>query len=184
MEPDIKTSETRPAAQPPGWWLAVVRSLEALIITLFAALTLVVLWGVFSRYVMGAQSTWTDELSRYLLVWVSLLGSAVMFREHGHLGVDFFVAKFHPDVQRLCAILSELIVIAFALAALGIGGSKLMLDAFRVDEMTTALGIQVGYLHMVTPLSGLFFAAFGIEHLIQRRVAIPAAAIVDAKESS
>ncbi len=184
MEPDIKTSETHPVAQPPGWWLAVVRGLEVLTVALFAALTLVVLWGVFSRYIMGAQSTWTDELSRYLLVWVSLLGAALMFREHGHLGVDFVVAKFHPDVQRLCAIFSELIVIAFALAALGVGGSRLMLDAFRVNEMTTALGIQVGYLQIVTPLAGLFFAAFGIEHLIQRRLAIPAAAVIDAKENS
>jgi len=175
---------THPALRlpPPRWWTAIVRGLETLTIVLFSVLTLVVLWGVFSRYVMGAQSTWTDELARYLLVWVSLLGAALMFREHGHLGVDYFVGKLHPDVQRIGAIFSELIVIAFGVVALGIGGTLLMLDAFHAREMTTALGFQVGYLHVATPLSGLFIAAFGIEHLLLNRLSIPAAPELEPKK--
>ncbi|BET66602.1 TRAP transporter small permease [Opitutales bacterium ASA1] len=159
----------------PGWWLAIVRGLEGLTVALFGALTLVVLWGVFSRYVMGAQSTWTDELARYLLVWVSLVGASLMFREHGHLGVDYFVSKLHPDVQRVGAVFSELVVIAFALVALGIGGTKLVLDAFHANEMTSALGIRVGWLHLAAPLSGLFMAAFAVEHLLTRHLSFPAA---------
>ena len=48
-------------------WLGVVRSLEWFTILLFMVLTIDVLWGVFSRYALGAQATWTDELARYLL---------------------------------------------------------------------------------------------------------------------
>ena len=156
-------------------WLGVVRGLEVLAAALFAVLTAVVLWGVFSRYVLGAQSTWTDELARYLLVWVSLLGAAIMYREHGHLGVDYFVGKFDPAAQRLTAIVVELIVLGFALFALGYGGWVLMREAFAAGEMTSALGIRVGWLHLCTPLSGLFMAAFAIEHLVCGRLSYPAA---------
>jgi len=163
-------------------WLGLVRALEILAASLMGVLTFVVLWGVFSRYALGAQSTWTDELARYLLVWVSLIGGALMYREHGHLGVDYLVGKFDPAAQRLTAVVVEVIVIAFALLALGYGGSKLMMEALAADEMTTALGIRVGWLHLATPLSGFFMAAFAIEHIVTGRLSYPAAS--EGKEAS
>jgi len=156
-------------------WLGVVRLLEFLAVSLFALLTFVVLWGVFSRYALGAQGTWTDELARYLLVWVSLIGGALMYREHGHLGVDYFVGKFDPEAQRVTAIIVERIVCGFALFVLGYGGFTLMSEAFRAGETTTSLGIQVGWLHIATPLSGIFMAAFALEHVICGRLSYPAA---------
>jgi len=156
-------------------WLGLVRLLEFLATSLFALLTCVVLWGVFSRYAIGAQGTWTDELARYLLVWVSLIGGALMYREHGHLGVDYFVGKFDPEAQRVTAIIVELIVFGFALFVLGYGGWTLMSEAFRAGETTTSLGIQVGWLHIATPLSGIFMAAFAAEHVICGRLSYPAA---------
>lgn len=156
-------------------WLGLVRLLEFLATSLFALLTLVVLWGVFSRYALGAQGTWTDELARYLLVWVSLIGGALMYREHGHLGVDYFVGKFDPEAQRVTAIVVEVIVFGFALFVLGYGGWTLMSEAFRAGETTTSLGIQVGWLHIATPLSGIFMAAFAVEHVVCGRLSYPAA---------
>jgi TRAP-type C4-dicarboxylate transport system permease small subunit len=156
-------------------WLGLVRLLEVLAMSLFGLLTLVVLWGVFSRYTLGAQGTWTDELARYLLVWVSLIGGALMYREHGHLGVDYFVGKFDPEAQRVTAIIVELVVFGFALFVLGYGGFTLMSEAFRAGETTTSLGIQVGWLHIATPLSGIFMAAFAVEHIICGTLSYPAA---------
>ncbi len=155
-------------------WGLFVRALEWFTILLFIALTLDVLWGVFSRYVLGAQATWTDELARYLLVWVSLFGAAIMYREHGHLGIDYFVGKLHPDVQRINAILGEVVVGGFALVVLVVGGGRLVRDAFNASEMTSALGIEVWWLHLATPVSGFFFVAFAIEHVLQRRLNLPA----------
>lgn len=163
------------ASQMTRAWLGLVRLLEFLATSLFALLTLVVLWGVFSRYALGAQGTWTDELARYLLVWVSLIGGALMYREHGHLGVDYLVGKFDPEAQRATAIVVEMIVFGFALFVLGYGGWTLMSEAFRAGETTTSLGIQVGWLHIATPLSGIFMAAFALEHVVCGRLSYPAA---------
>jgi len=58
---------------------------------------------------------------------------------------------------------------------LGYGGWTLMSEAFRAGETTTSLGIQVGWLHIATPLSGIFMAAFAVEHVICGRLSYPAA---------
>ena len=78
---------------------AMTRSLELAVILLVTALVLDVLWGVFSRYVLGAQSRWTEELATTLLIWVSLLGASVACGSKSHLGVDYFTQKLDPRAK-------------------------------------------------------------------------------------
>ncbi len=149
-------------------WRAAARGLELLTTGLFAALVLVVLWGVVSRYWPGiTPSDWTEELGIYLLVWVSLLGSAVTYRARGHLGVDFFVARFDPDARRATAIVIELCVLVFAGFALCYGGYRLVADTVAAGQLTPVLQWKVGYFYAAVPLSGIFFVAFAIEHLLE-----------------
>tara|TARA_R110002167_G_scaffold192591_1_gene395171 strand:- start:31 stop:567 length:537 start_codon:yes stop_codon:yes gene_type:complete len=150
-------------------WAGFVTSLEWLTIVLFAVLTLDVLWGVVSRYVVGSQSRWTEELAIYALVWVSLLGATLMFRERGHLGVDYFVGKLDPAARRWCAVVAEFAVIIFAAFVLVYGGWMLVIETLRSGQVTPAMGWKVGYLNIVVPLSGLFTIAFSIEHLVTGR---------------
>ena len=151
-------------------FLAVlVRVLEWLTIAIFAALVLDVLWGVVSRYVLGSQSRWTEELAIYLLVWVSLLGATLAFRERAHLGVDYFVGKLDPAARRLAAIIAEIAVILFAGFGLVFGGYMLMSETLRSGQLTPAMGWRIGYFYSVVPLSGLFIVAFSVENLLSGR---------------
>jgi len=72
-------------------------ALNLVLIVAVALLVADVVWGVFTRYALGGQAKWTEELARFLLVWISLLGGAVAFGTKGHLGVDYFVGKLHPE---------------------------------------------------------------------------------------
>ena len=157
-------------------WAAAVRGLQVLTIVLFAALVLDVLWGVVSRYWPGiVPSDWTEELGIYLLAWVSLLGSALTYRERGHLGLDYVISQFDPDAQRWTAVLIELCVIVFAGFALCYGGYRLVFDTLGSNQLSPVLQWKVGYLYASVPISGVFFVAFAIEHLLERPV-IPAPA--------
>ncbi len=150
-------------------WAALVNGLQWLTVLLFALLTLDVLWGVLSRYVLGTQSRWTEEFAIYALVWVSLLGAALMFRERGHLGVDYFVGKLDPAARRFAAIIAEVAIIVFAGFVLVYGGTMLVVETLRSGQVTPAMNWKVGYLNLVVPLSGLFIIAFSIEHLLTGR---------------
>lgn len=153
-------------------WRNVVRVLEWLTVALFAALVLDVLWGVFSRYVPGIRpSDWTEELAVYLLVWVSLLGATLTYRDRGHLGVDYLVAKFDPAAHRLAGIVVELAVMVFAVIALCWGGWLLVSQALASGQLTPVLQWKMGFVYSVVPLSGIFFVAFSIEHLLGRPAA-------------
>lgn len=147
-------------------WQRMIRILEVTTVALFAILVLDVLWGVVSRYSPGIKpSDWTEELAVYLLVWVSLLGAALTFREHGHLGVDYFVGKLDPAARRLSRYVAEICVLLFSIIVLLWGGYRLVADTLAVDQLTPVLQWKIGYLYSVVPISGVFFAASCIEHL-------------------
>lgn len=158
-------------APHPLWrlWYAATRVLEIVTSALFAALVLDVLWGVISRYWPGIRpSDWTEELGIYLLVWVSLLGAALTYRERGHLGVDVLVTRFDPAAQRLSGIIAELCVLAFAGIALCYGGYRLVSDTLAAGQLTPVLQWKVGYFYAIVPISGMFFVGFAVEHLVKR----------------
>ena len=150
----------------------LVRILEGALVVAFAVLTLDVLWGVVSRYVLGEQSRWTEELAIYLLIWIALLGAPVAYAEKAHLGVDYLVGKMHPAAQRLAAVSVEVIVGGFATVALVHGGWLLMTKTLAAGQMSPALGIPMGYVYAATPLSGAFFILFiasNLVHLVAAR---------------
>jgi TRAP-type C4-dicarboxylate transport system permease small subunit len=150
-----------------SFWNRIVRGLEWFTIGLLALLVLDVLWGVTSRYVPGIRpSDWTEELAVYLLVWVSLFGAALTYRGYGHLGVDYFVGKLDPSAQRLVAVIVELAVLFFAGFALCHGGWRLVADTLGANQLTPVLQWKIGYLYSAVPLSGVFFVAFAVEHLV------------------
>jgi len=145
--------------------------LNWMLIAAVALLVFDVVWGVFSRYVIGEQTKWTEELARFLLIWVSLLGSAVAFGTKGHLGVDFFVGKFHPDARKLMALFSHGVVLFFAVSVFLYGGGRVVADALAMEQMTPALGWKMGYVYLALPIAGIFMVLYAIENLIETVVA-------------
>ncbi len=154
-------------ARARGMKCALVRLLEGGLILAFAVLTLDVLWGVVSRYVLGGQSRWTEELAIYLLIWIALLGAPVAYAEKAHLGVDYLVGKMHPAAQRFAAVSAEIIVGCFAGVALVHGGWLLMTKTLATGQMSPALGIPMGYVYAATPVSGAFFVLFVASNLMR-----------------
>lgn len=150
-------------------WEGAVAGLRWLTIFLFALLVVDVLWGVVSRFWPGiVPSDWTEELGIYLLAWVSLLGSALTYRDRGHLGLDYFIGKFDPAAQRLNSVIIELCVLVFAGFALCYGGYRLVADTLASNQLTPVLQWKTGYMYLSVPISGAFFAAFAIEHMLER----------------
>ena len=66
----------------------VDKSLSAILVVLMSALVIDVLWQVFSRYVLNDPSSFTEELARFLLIWVGLLGASYAAGKRMHLAVD------------------------------------------------------------------------------------------------
>ena len=86
--------------QPAGAARWVDRAGDILLIGLNALMATIVLGAVFFRYVLNNSLSWSDELVRYLFVWFSLVGSALVLREREHIRVEYFVEKLPASMRR------------------------------------------------------------------------------------
>jgi len=79
--------------------------------------TLVVLYGVFGRYI-GFSPAWTEELSRWFLIGIAYIGASVALKQGGHVGVTIFMHKIPSAVlKRIFLVIANLLVVAFLIFA-------------------------------------------------------------------
>lgn len=146
---------------------ALTKGLELFIVGTMALLVADVVWGVFTRYALGQQAKWSEELARFLLVWVALLGGAVAFGTKAHLGVDYFVNQLHPAARKWTAAVTHLVVLFFAAEVLLHGGASVVGEALNLEQTTPALGWKMGYVYLALPISGLFVVLYTVENLVE-----------------
>lgn len=152
----------------------LTRGLELFLVATMALLVVDVVWGVLTRYALGQQAKWSEELARFLLVWVALLGGAVAFGTKAHLGVDYFVNQLHPAARKLTAVIAHLVVLFFAGEVLLRGGASVVSEALILEQTTPALGWKMGYVYLALPISGLFVMLYTLENLVETLTGRPA----------
>jgi TRAP-type C4-dicarboxylate transport system permease small subunit len=140
------------------------RSLDILVLTLAVPMTLVMLacvvWQVVGRYFLNSSTSFTDELSRFLFIWVSLLGAAYVLGKRGHIAITGLIDMAPRHVRRGFDILIAGLVIVFALVVLGWGGWLLVERNLRLGQVTPAMLVPVAYVYAIIPLSGLLTAIY------------------------
>ena len=148
--------------------MVMVRLLEIAVMIITGALVLDVIWQVFTRFVLKSPSTWTEELATMLIIWVALLGASVGFVRKSHLGVDYFVNKLGDKSRAAVDILVYLLIGLFAGGVLMYGGYQLVTRTMAYGQPSPALGVQMGYVYMVLPISGFFILMFSVEIVIEK----------------
>lgn len=145
--------------------MGFIKSLEVLLMVMVAVLTLTVLWGVFTRFCLGSQAAYTDELARVLLVWVSMVGAALAFGVKAHLGVDFFVNMLHPEARKTLSMLVQVVTAALAGVVFVIGGWGLAMS--QMGQQLPTLPISRGLVYISIPLGGVLICLFAVENLVE-----------------
>ena len=143
----------------------VVRFMEIFLIVIFALLVFDVLFQVFSRYVLKGSFTWTEELARFSLIWMSILGAAYLNAKREHLSMDFLYRKFSAPVKKKVSILIEILIFLFALIVMVIGGSNLVYTTLHLGQLSGTLRIPLGYIYAILPFSGLLIMWFSVYHI-------------------
>ncbi len=141
------------------------KGLEWVLVFLLSVLVLDVLWQVASRYVLNSPSSYTDELAGYLLIWVGLLGAAYVAGKKEHLAIDLLLQRSSENRRFKLEIIISIVVILFAIAVMIIGGSWLVYTRFYLSVKSAALGMPLGFVYLVLPISGLLIAYFDIDNL-------------------
>lgn len=119
----------------------------------FLVMVVLTCWQVFTRYVLGSPSTWSEELVSYMFAWTSLLGASIVTGERGHMNIPIVVERMQPGARKAFGILGELIAFAFSAIILVYGGVKI--SNLAMGQMTSSLGVAVGVFYVVLPLCGV-----------------------------
>ncbi|MCG6187574.1 TRAP transporter small permease [Maribellus maritimus] len=141
------------------------KALEWVLVFLLSVLVLDVLWQVASRYILNSPSSYTDELAGYLLIWVGLLGAAYVAGKREHLAIDLLLQKSSPKRKFKLEIFISVVVILFAITVMIVGGSWLVYTRFYLSVKSAALGMPLGAVYLVLPLSGILIAYFDIDNM-------------------
>jgi TRAP-type C4-dicarboxylate transport system permease small subunit len=148
------------------------RLLEGLVMIVVAVLVVDVLWQVFTRFILKDPSTWTEELAVFMLIWVSLLGAAVALGRGAHLGIDYFVGKLPERIRLATEVLVFVVVSAFSLLVMLVGGIQLVRETLYLGQQSPALGVRMGYVYLAVPISGFFLTLYAVLGLIERLAAL------------
>lgn len=141
------------------------KTLEWVLVFLLSILVVDVLWQVASRYILNSPSSYTDELAGYLLIWVGLLGAAYVAGKREHLAIDLLLQRSSAKRKFKLELIISIVVILFAITVMIVGGSWLVYTRFYLSVKSAALGMPLGFVYLVLPISGILITYFDIDNM-------------------
>ena len=131
------------------------RAVDALLFVIVLGLLITVSWQALSRLV-GFSAPWTEELSRFLFIWMIMLGAMIGIREHTHFEVDVW-PELSPRADAALRIVSGLGVLVFALVFVWWG---IQFVRFGWDQTSELAELPMPFIFVAWPLTGITWLVF------------------------
>lgn len=139
--------------------------LGPMLVGLMGVAVINVLWQVFSRYVLGAPSSFTQELARFLLIWVGVLGAGYGVGQHDHLALELLPERLEGRAQAWLRIVIQSCILLFAVGVMVAGGLRLVYIQLTLGQTSASLNVPLGYVYLVLPLTGILMAFYSLVHI-------------------
>ncbi|MCY4647772.1 MAG: TRAP transporter small permease [Gammaproteobacteria bacterium] len=112
----------------------------------------VVLLQVLMRYLFAYPNPWSEEVSRFCFIWVSLLGASLAVEHRAHFGFDQVTKALAPSAKRVVETFARAAVLLFSLLLIGTG---IALMDLTMGERSPALNLPVALVYAAAPVSGV-----------------------------
>ena len=131
----------------------------------FLVMTILTCWQVFTRYILSAPSTWSEELVGYLFAWMSLFGACLVTGERGHMNIPLLIDSAAPGLKKTLLCLGEVIAFLFSMIILVYGGMQI--TSLAMGQMTSSLGVAVGVFYIAMPICGVVNMLYTILNIVE-----------------
>ena len=131
-------------------------------IVLFAFMVIIGTYQILVRYIFNSPSTVSEELLTYSFTWLSLFAAAYVFGKREHMRMGFLADKLSEKKLTILNVVIEIITIAFALMVYG----GVSITSLSMTQKTASLGIPMGYVYIVIPITGVVIAVYGVLNVI------------------
>ncbi len=132
----------------------MLRILSTMAAILLSFMAILVIYQVFTRYVLNNPAAFTEELVRYSLIWTGFIGAAYAFFSREHMSLVLLQQKLGPKGKKVLMTFIDIVILLFAIFIITIGGTKLALSARA--EYSSLLGIPRTLVYAMAPISGIF----------------------------
>lgn len=133
-------------------------------ILLFGFMVIIGTYQILVRYIFNNPSTISEELLTYSFTWMSLFAAAYVFGKREHMRMGFLADKLNKKKLTILNAIIEIIIIAFALIVMVYGGVSI--TSLSMTQKTASLGIPMGYIYIVLPITGIIITLYGILNII------------------
>lgn len=124
------------------------------------AMTAIIGWQVFGRYVMGSSPSWAEQAALTLMIWYVFLAAAAGVREGFHIRILLVESLLPPRPRRMLRLFAH-IVVGVSGAAMAVWGGELVARTW--SHVIPTLGLPRGIAYLALPLSGVLIAFFTVE---------------------
>ncbi len=129
---------------------AVNAGTKVFVASLLVALSILLISGVFFRYVLNHSLYWSGEVSRFLLVYLTFFGSTVAYKAGAHIGIEIIMEKLHPNLEKALKVIIHATFMGFWIMILA--ESLKLLPLFYMQK-TATLEIPYAYPFMCVPIA-------------------------------
>lgn len=151
---------------------AIDAVMQPLVFAAMVALIAVITLQIISRVFFSAVG-WTEEVARFLLVWITFLGATLAFQRGRHIAVTFVVSALPGRLRQLARILAVAVALGFMVALVSIGYRYMQMQSYQTSA---SLGWSMTYIYMVIPACGALMAWYALVDLVELVVEGPDAA--------
>ena len=142
---------------------SLVRVIEVAVMAAMAVVSVLVMVEVILRYTLGETLVVTEELSRYLMVWIGFLGSALLMRERGHIATAGLGAWFGSRGRRVIGVVADLLSLVFLLTLTWAGLQTL---PGQLDQYLTTVNIPIFWFYLAIPVGSGLMALIIVAQLL------------------
>ncbi len=138
--------------------------IEVIIAIQVTILSIVVLAQVIFRYVLNQPLAWSEEIARFLLIWIVLLAAAVGVKRKSHFSVDILTKKFTERTNQLLSFAMDIFLFILIFDVMVINGMYLTKMTFR--QISPALNIRVAYVYSAVLVGGILSCCYILDDLL------------------
>lgn len=148
------------------------RVLAVTLIALMGFSVINVWWQVITRWLLPSPSSFTEELARYLLIWIGTLGAAYGVGQKLHLAIDLLPEAVKGKKRHVLEIVIQAVIVVFAAAVMVVGGGRLVMMTAQFGQTSAAMGIPLAFVYSIVPISGLIIVFYAGVEIYQRFLAL------------
>ncbi|MPN28201.1 Sialic acid TRAP transporter permease protein SiaT [bioreactor metagenome] len=139
---------------------------EYLILIFFSAMTLLILCQIVFRYVFSMPLAWTEELARYIFIWLIYIGASYAIVLNKHLKVEIILVLLNDKKKRYLSLLSNFFFMIFSVIIVYYGVLMVYTMLFVRKQNSPVLKIPMGIIYSAVPFCAFLMLIRIIQHSI------------------